>query len=47
MLAGILVAQTLTEAGLLNSSSCLAPTLGVTKIITISFIYWVTLCCPA
>ncbi len=32
-------------AGLLNKSSCLAPTLGVTKFIIVTDMNWVTLCC--
>jgi hypothetical protein len=35
----------LAEAGLLNKSSCLAPTLGVTKFITVKDVILVTLCC--
>jgi hypothetical protein len=31
-------------ASLLNKSSCLAPTLGVTKFIIITDLIWVTLC---
>ncbi len=33
------------EAGLLNKSSCLAPTLGVTKFIIVKGMILVTLCC--
>jgi hypothetical protein len=33
------------EAGLLNKRSCLAPTLSVTKVIIVTDIIWVTLCC--
>jgi hypothetical protein len=33
------------EAGLLNKSSCLAPTLGVTEYIIATVMIWVTLCC--
>ncbi len=33
------------EAGLLYTSSCLAPTLGVTKFIIVTDIILVTLCC--
>ncbi len=33
------------EAGLLNKSSCLAPTLGVTKFIFVKEMILVTLCC--
>ncbi len=29
-----------SEAGLLNKSSCLAPALGVTKIIIVTDIFW-------
>jgi hypothetical protein len=34
-----------SEAGLLNKSSCLAPTLVVTKFIIVTGMIWVTLCC--
>jgi hypothetical protein len=33
------------EAGSLNKSSCLAPTLGVTKFIIVTGMILVTLCC--
>jgi len=33
------------EAGLLNKSSCLATTLGVTKFTIVTDMIWVTLCC--
>ncbi len=33
------------EAGLLNQSSCLAPALGVTKVIIVRDMILVTLCC--
>jgi hypothetical protein len=33
------------EAGLLNKSSCLAQTLGVTKFTIVTDKIWVTLCC--
>jgi hypothetical protein len=35
----------LGEAGLLNKSSCLAPTLGVTKFTNVRDMNLVTLCC--
>jgi hypothetical protein len=34
-----------SEAGLLNKSSHLAAALGVTKLIKIISMFWVTLCC--
>jgi hypothetical protein len=34
-----------SEAGLLNKSSCLARTLGVTKFMNIRDMIWVALCC--
>ena len=33
------------EAGLLNKGSCLAQTLGVTKVKGVTDMIWVTLCC--
>jgi hypothetical protein len=36
-----------SEAGSLNKSSCLAPTLGVTKFTTARDMILVTLCSPA
>jgi hypothetical protein len=36
-----------SETSSLSKNSCLAPALGVTKIITIIVVHWVTLCCPA
>ena len=34
-----------SEVGLLNKSSCLAPTLGVNKFIIVTDVILVTLCC--
>jgi len=34
-----------SEARLLNKSSCLTPSLGVTKFIIVTNMIWVTLCC--
>ena len=42
---GILIEGEGSEAGLLNKSSCLAPTLGVTKFKIVTDMIWVTLCC--
>jgi hypothetical protein len=34
-----------SESGLINKSLCLAPALGVTKLIIATDMIWVTLCC--
>jgi hypothetical protein len=36
-----------TEAGLLNKSLCLTPALSKTKVIIVTNMIWVTLCCAA
>jgi hypothetical protein len=41
----IVVKRLPSEAGLLNKSSCLAPTLGVTKFIIVKGMRLATLCC--
>ncbi len=35
----------IAEASLVNKSSCLAPTLGMTKFIIVTDMIWVKLCC--
>ena len=42
---GRLTERESTEAGLLNKSLCLAPTLGVNKFIIVKDMILVTLCC--